>query len=155
MYRQSFLPSAVKVWNKLSLDIRHSASVNSLKNKLNSIKYLNKPPVYYNSGSRQGQICHARLRMQSSDLNYHKVKRHISENMTCACGAIREDPKHYLLFFPKYQNDKSKLTQILDIDIPPKSDMVNNLLHGNPSLSVKDNETLFEAVEQVMVFSTL
>ena len=152
MYRQSFLPSAVKVWNKLSLDIRQSTSVNSLKNKLNSTKCPKKPPVYYNLGSRQGQIYHARLRMQSSDLNYHKVKRHISENMTCACGAIREDPKHYLLFCPKYQNDRSKLTQILDnIDFPPESDMVNNLLHGNPSLSVKDNETLFEAVIDFIV----
>ena len=113
MYRQSFLPSAVKVWNKLSLDIRQSTSVNSLKNKLNSIKCLNKPPVYYNSGSMQGQIYHARLQMQSSDLNYHKVKRHISENMTCACGAIREDPKHYLLFCPKYRNDRSKFTRII------------------------------------------
>ena len=72
--------------------------------------------------------------------------------MTCACGAIREDPKHYLLFCPKYQNDRSKLTQILDnIDFPPESDMVNNLLHGDPSLSVKDNETLFEAVIDFIV----
>ena len=73
------------------LDIRHSIglSVNSLKNKLNTMKRLNKPPAYYNLGSRQGQIYHARLRMQSCDLNYHKVKRHISKNMICACGATR------------------------------------------------------------------
>ena len=154
MYRQSFLPSAVKEWNKLSLDIRQSISVNSLKNKLNTMKRLNKPPAYYNLGSRQGQIYHARLRMQSSDLNYHKVKRHISENMTCACGATREDPKHYLLSCPKYRNERSKLTQILDnIEIPPESEMVNNLLYGNPSLSLKDNETLFEAVIDFIVSS--
>ena len=51
MYRQSFLPSAVKEWNKFSLDIRQSISVNSLKNKLNTMKRLNKPPAYYNLGS--------------------------------------------------------------------------------------------------------
>ena len=65
--------------------------------------------------------------MQSSDLSYHKVKRHISENMTCACGATSEDPKHYLLSCPKYCNEISKLTQILDnIEIPPESETVNN-----------------------------
>ena len=72
----------------------------------------------------------------------------------CACGATREDPKHYLLSCPKYRNERSKLTQILDnIEIPPESEMVNNLLYGNPSLSLKDNETLFEAVIDFIVSS--
>ena len=90
--------------------------------------------------------------MQSSDLMYHKVKRHIYENMICACGATREDPRHYLLFCSKYRNERFKLTQILDnLEIPLESEMVNNLLHGNPSLSLKDKETLFEAVIDLIV----
>ena len=40
MYRQSFLPSAVKVWNKLSLDIRQSTSVNSLKIEVSGEKLI-------------------------------------------------------------------------------------------------------------------
>ena len=70
--------------------------------KLIKMKCPTKPPAYNNSGSRQGKIHHARLRMESSNLNYHSVKRYISESLTCACGAVREDPEPFLLFCPKY-----------------------------------------------------
>ena len=154
MYRQSFLPYSVKVWNTLPIDIRQSSSINSLKTKLIKMKSPTKPPVYYNTGSRQGQIHHARLRMESSDLNYHLVKRYISENMTCACGAVREDPEHFLLFCPKYADDRSNLIRTINgIEFPQESncDLIENLLWSNPELSVIDNKIIFEAVANFII----
>ena len=77
---------------------QYSSSIDSFKNKLVKMKRPSKPPFYFNSGCRLGQIHHARLRVQNSDLNDHLVKRHISEYPQCACGAPKEEPEHYLLF---------------------------------------------------------
>ena len=154
MYRQSFLPSMVKEWNKLPLVIRQSSSIDSFKNKLVKMKCLPKPPFYFNSGSRQGQIHHARLRMQNSDLNDYLVKRHISEYPQCACGAPKEDPEHYLLFCPKYSEERKILTRTIgQIELPLDSNMIDNLLHGNHRLTGTDNKILFEAVA-IFIVST-
>ena len=47
--------------NKLPITIRQSTTTNRFKSKLSKLKCPTKPPVYYNAGSRQGQIHHARL----------------------------------------------------------------------------------------------
>ena len=61
-YVNSFLPNAVKEWNKLPITIRQNTKTNRFKSKLSKLECPTKPPVYYNAGSRQGQIHHARLR---------------------------------------------------------------------------------------------
>ena len=129
LYRQSFLPSTVKKWNKLPLVIRQSTSIDSFKNKIIKMK----PPFYFNSGCGQGQIHHSRLRM---------VKRHISEYPQCDCGAPKEDPEHYLLFCPKYSEERKILTRtISQIELPPDSNMIDyNLLHGNHTSTGTDNK---------------
>ena len=59
LYSDYFLPSTIKLWNKLPPDIRNSTSIhifkNNLKNQSNKL-----PPKYYYAGSRQGQIFHSR-----------------------------------------------------------------------------------------------
>ena len=62
-----------------------------------------KPPSYYNSGMRNGQILQAKLRMECSDLNYHLLQRYIQDNSKYhQCSAIPETPAHYLLQCPNY-----------------------------------------------------
>ena len=147
LYRQSFLPSTVKEWNKLPQVIRQSTSIDSFKNKLVKMKRPSKPPFYFNSGCRLGQIHHARLRMQNSDLNDHLVKQHISEYPQCAYGVPKEDPEQYLLFCPKYSEERKILTRTIgQIKFPLDSNMIDNLLHSNHTLTGTDNKILFEAV---------
>ena len=73
----SFLPRTISNWNALPQQTKLATSPESFKHK---IKKQTKPPTYYNSGTRKGQILHARLRMECSDLNHHLVIRHIQEN---------------------------------------------------------------------------
>ena len=63
-YYNSFLPSTTRIWNSLPDDTKNSPSVESFRHKLNS--NITKPPPYYFSGSRLGQIYHARIRLNCS-----------------------------------------------------------------------------------------
>ena len=59
-YQQSFLPTAIKEWNNLPLELQQSNSVNSFK--FNLTKDKEQTPKYYYIGSRRLQILHTRLR---------------------------------------------------------------------------------------------
>ena len=79
IFMNSFLPRTISNWNALLQQTKLATSPESFKSK---IKKQTKPPTYYNSGTRKGQILHAKLRMECSDLNHHLVTRHIQENST-------------------------------------------------------------------------
>ncbi len=61
LYQNSFLPSTIREWNSLPADVRHSETLPSFKYKLN--KNLRKPPSYYSSGDRLGQVLLTRIRL--------------------------------------------------------------------------------------------
>ena len=69
-----------------------------LKNTFKS--YLNSNnkniPKYYNTGSRIGQILHARLRLNCSNLNEHLCSKNLTESKFYQCGKV-ENTKHFLL----------------------------------------------------------
>ena len=82
-YYNSFLPSTTRIWNRLPDDTKNSPYVESLKHKLNN--NITKPPPYSFSGSRIGQIYHARIRLNCS-LRYHLFQKNIIDNPVCECG---------------------------------------------------------------------
>ena len=106
-----------------------------------------KPPSYYNSGIRNGQVLQAKLRMECSDLNYHLVQRHIQDNSKCdQCGPISEAPAHYLLQCPNYLTHriemKNKL-ESLDLKIDINSDI---LIYGSKKIDHIKNKQIMEIV---------
>ena len=73
LYYRSFLPSSIRAWNDLSLEVRQSNSIQSFKFQLN--KNLKKPPKYYYIGNRLSQIQHTQLRTDCSSLNHHLFQK--------------------------------------------------------------------------------
>ena len=71
-YYNSFLPLTTCIWNSLPDGTKSSPLVESFKHKLNN--NITKPPPYYFSGSRLGQIYHARIRLNCS-LRYHLFQK--------------------------------------------------------------------------------
>ena len=57
LFYNSFLPSTIRAWNDLAADIKTAPSVASFKYWLTTD--LHKPPKYFNSGLRLGQILHS------------------------------------------------------------------------------------------------
>ena len=64
LYYKSFLPSCIREWNVIPLNIRNSNSLSSFKQQLN--KNNIKVPVYYSPNYRFLQIHHTRLRTKCS-----------------------------------------------------------------------------------------
>lgn len=98
VYFNSFLPSTIRAWNNLPDDTKTADSVISFKRLLN--RNIKRAPGYFNSGSRKGQLLHARLRLECSSLNSHLYNKNIVNSALCTCGAF-ESPYHFFLYLSK------------------------------------------------------
>ena len=89
-YFNSCLPSVIREWNDLLLDIKDSDSVSIFKRQLKERNRF--VPKYYSVGNRKLQILHTRLRT----LNHDLFRKHITESPLCRYGAI-ETTEHFLM----------------------------------------------------------
>ena len=145
LYYNSFLPSAIRIWNNLPEETRNTNTMASLKYKLN--RDLNRPPKYYNEGKRLSQIYHSRLRTNCSSLNQHLHSKNIVPSPLCVCGSI-EDTSHFLLNCPLYHNNRQEMLISVSRLCQPT---VNALLYGVDNLSFRDNKHIFSAVHDFLV----
>ena len=140
-YFNSFLPSVIREWNSLPLDVRNSTSVSSFKCRLKERNYL--VPKYYYTGNRKLQILHARLRTECSSLNHDLFLKHITESPLCRCGAI-ENTDHYLITCRLYRDQRAELINIVSQQTPVT---LHILMYGSSMLSLRANIIIFEAVQ--------
>ena len=106
---------------------------------------LNKPPIYFNAGTRKGQILHTRLRLECSSLNSHLYRKNLVPEPTCQCGAF-ESPYHYLFVCPRYANVRERyLPENLN------NYTTRDLLQGVQTNTVQENETLLENVQRFIL----
>ena len=138
-FKNSFVPSAVKMWNDLPLHCRS-------KEYAAEISKSSGNPLFY-EGHRNVNVRHAQLRMQCSKLNSHLFQLHVTESPACTCGAESEDISHFFLHCPLWTQQRQKLLQSLRpyINIDKKID-VNTLLYGNDALDAKPNKLIFNMV---------
>ena len=141
-YQNSFLPSSVKLWNNLPLEVRNNQSKYSFKHFLN--RNLVKIPKYYNFGCRKSQILLARLRLQSSLLKDHLFRKNIIDSNLCTCGGV-ENTEHYFLRCPNYSNIRNTTIFLLG------NINVRTLLFGNNLLSEDENRAIFTKVSQYIL----
>ena len=86
LFLNSFFPATIRAWNDLPTEVKDAPSVAAFKSRLN--KDLKKPPSYYNTGTRIGQILQARLRLGCSSLNADLHRKNIVPSPTCASGGF-------------------------------------------------------------------
>ena len=147
LYERSFLPSVIKEWNTIPLDIRENNSLSNFK------KYLNRgilnPPNYYCIGNRREQALHARLRTNCSSLKYDLFRKGLIQNPYCQCGEI-ETSQHFFFHCPLYLHIRTQLTNtITNISVPS----LELYLYGNTLLPLETNVCIFEAVQKFIVQS--
>ena len=142
LYYNSCLPSVVREWNNLPLDVRNSDSLNSFKRRLNDRdRYI---PKYYYSGNRKLQILHTRLRTGCSSLNHDLFFKHITDSPLCRCGEI-ENTEHYFMSCRLYHNQRVDLMNIISRYTPVTLQIV---LYGSNMLPLNINNAIFEAVHK-------
>ena len=144
-YFNSFLPSVTRAWNGLPEDIKNVQTITTFKYKLN--RNLNKPPAYYFSGTRLGQIYHTRLRLNCSSLNHHLFLKNIINDPLCECGAV-EDTNHFFLTCNRFRNLRHVLLNTISTFCQPTLEVI---LYGSTDISVEENKQVFLAVHEFIL----
>ena len=140
---QSFLPSAIRLWNALPIHVRESNSIQSFKNALSTLSNKRIIPKHYYTGDRRGQILHARLRMKCSSLKQHLYAKNIEPDPYCLCGHI-ESTTHFLLKCERFAAHRRILLQNLGPNIPITTEL---LIDGDPNMSFEYNKNIFIHVQ--------
>ena len=140
IYRTSFFPDTTRLWNQLPVNIQQSTSINQTKQYLTQNDSF--VPPYYYSGNRTEQHIHCQLRCNMSRLNKDLFNRHLVGSPSCACGYSEETADHYFLHCPIFSNARAALVA----NLPSVTPSIKVLLHGDRSLTVKENEVIFDAV---------
>ena len=127
--------------------LRHCVtSVSCFKRHLSAADVV--VPPYFYEGNREAQIIHCKLRLSISDLNYHLFLRHLTESKSCSCGAEIEDTQHYLFHCSLFDNVRP-----MTILGPNSKFTLQDLLNGNPTLTIAENRNVFQAVQKFIIDS--
>ena len=145
LYHNSFLPSTLRQWNSLPVEVRQLNTLSSFKTFLK--KDLQSVPTYYYCGSRQAQILHARLRTGCSSLNMDLFHKNITESPLCRCGSI-EDTQHYFFHCRFYQGPRNTL---LNACTTYQNPSLSLLLFGSSTLSLEANIAILEHVHKYIL----
>ncbi|MEW8547655.1 MAG: hypothetical protein AB2693_29455, partial [Candidatus Thiodiazotropha sp.] len=146
-YGNSFLPATLRAWNALNQDIRNAPSLGSFKQKLKIP--MTTSPKYFDTIqlSREGQILHARIRLECSSLNHHLFKKNLVNSPLCTCG-LPETSSHFLLSCTNYNHLRQRYLSVL-----PHRLTLSLLLNGDSDEPEVVNNIIFKHV-QLYILST-
>ena len=145
LFFDSFLPATIRDWNELPAHYRNADSLFLFKHLLNE-SHQPKPHFYF-TGTRVGQIHHARLRTKCSSLKQHLWSSNIVETPYCECGLI-ENNDHFLLKCPRYTEMRVNMIRLIRPLATPSCDV---LLFGDSSLSENVNQYIFTTVQKYII----
>ena len=102
LFYNSFLPSSIRDWNRLSPDIRNAGTLDAFIHKLN--QNLPVIPKHYYSGIRKYQISHTKNRTGCSSLKNDLFQKNIDSPLcTCNLGEI-ENAYHFFFICQIYDH---------------------------------------------------
>ncbi len=141
-FRRSFIPSAIRLWNRLDENVREEPTVNGFKSAIRC-----KQPevnVLYFYGQRWAAIHHARIRIGCSKLKYHLCYNlHVIDDASCACGAVYETPYHFFFECSFYNELRIEFRRRIE---EHTDCTLSTVLHGSDELSKEHNMEIFDAV---------
>ena len=143
VFKRSFIPRSIHLWNSLTLNVRNKESLFSFKSAIFDNDKCN---ILYYYGQRWPAVHHARLRMGCSKLNADLcLKLHVIESSSCDCGNELENSFHFFFDCPRFVNQRQTLFQTVRQYSHITHDI---LLHGNPTLNFIENTAIFSAIHK-------
>ena len=139
LFLNSFFPATIRAWDDLPAEVKDAPSVAAFKSRLN--KDLKKPPSYYNTGTRIGQILQARLRLGCSSLNADLYRKNFVPSLTCACGGF-QSAYHFFFACPRLTHFRRRHFSDSLLNYT-----VKDFLYGSQNLTFQENEQLFLKVQ--------
>ena len=159
LYRNSFIPSTITLWNNTDPYIKCSNSLVAFKCHLKKHLFIKKENNVCSLGVGIGYIHFARLRMGMSGLHSHLYKCHIKDSPTCpSCDNAAETIQHYLLECPTYRALRPPLLEtLLPLISKPNSPTPSNhmltsfMLSGITELSRPESKQLLDTVSNYII----
>ena len=143
-YKNSFFPSALHLWNNLDQTMQNVTSLALFKKKLN--ENIVKPPGHFSLGPRKLNVILCQLRNETSNLNHHLFRSHLSESSQCACGYDIEDSYHYFYICPLFAQERATL--FYELRGYHQLPILEFLLSGSTDLSPGENTDVVNSVLQ-------
>ena len=125
LYRESFLPNVIRIWNELDDVMQQIDDEFKLKWKLKNIWKVN--PMYDLEVTRLSGIHMTRLRCQNSNLKKTLYERLMSDTSSCECGEENESDSHYFLNCVLYNNCREQVVS----KIPLECWNLETIYHGS------------------------
>ena len=105
-----------KLWNNLDLSTQVMMLPDfkaQLKRELKPIRFK-----HFSKGSKIGNSLLTRLRLNRSDLNFHRFEIGLHDTPECSCHAKRESSMHYLMDCFLYYGERQTLYNLVEHYIP-------------------------------------
>ena len=139
LMQNSFLPNTTRLWNSTADDIKYIGNLSEFKKHLK--KNDERPPKFYYTGKRRGQILHTRIRMGCA-LKSQLFNMHIIDSELCDCGNGPETVLHYFEECPLYHDLRQELLRkYLGL-----TETGEHYTIGIEKASMKENTMLFKAI---------
>ena len=134
-FKNSFIPSGIKLWN---------SSLNKIQD-VNDVNYNSEPAnTTFYEGQREVNIKHAQLRMKCSKLNAHLFTLHVIDSRDCSCGNNYEDSNHYLLHCPLFNTERQIMLHSLSCVVGIHNIDFKTLLFGSNAIKPDVNQLIFK-----------
>ena len=156
LYQNSFFPQSIKDWNGLDPNLRKARSLNAFKDcqkKTVNSKYKTNPLFHHSN--RKEAINHTRIRLGLSGLASQRFNYNHIDNPKCTrCSETSEDPIHFFLLCPVFDNARAELIQNvceilnqndININLGARNlgeEFVEMLLKGSPLLDEVENKKI-------------
>ena len=144
---ESFIPSTVKLWNRLDQFDRNVDTLTKFKKAIRKEQSDNtkRIPKHFYYGPRKLNIILTQLRNSYSFLNYDLSKVNIVNDAACSGGAPREDAFHYFFTCPNYTEIRRIMMN--NLNWVQTSDLNLNLLtRGSDDLTYEENINIIKHV---------
>ena len=130
-FLKSFIPSSIRIWNKISNQVGNIVDLDDFKG---SIKRMFTQEIAYKPylmGNSEEYINLSHMRMGLSGLNSHRHRYHFIDHRTCPhCLARNEDSMHFLLNCPAYAAPRAEMAAGLSLLLPNTRRMFDGT-HGD------------------------
>ena len=158
-FRNSFFPSSIVEWNKLSREVRNSENIRIFKKRL--LEFIRPSPnSIFDIYNPYGIKLLTRLRLGLSHLNEHKFKHGFNDtiNPICICGGDIESINHFFLHCPEYSEARQTLfDNIQSIDkmllSQNESSLTHLLLYGDPKRNSNVNAFILNLATEFILSS--
>ena len=162
-FYNSFLPSSIRLWNNLPLEIRNSLPETKFKlNLKQTLLATDNVPVFYSYGNRFANIIQTQMKLGHSPLNHHLFRFNLVESPLCNCGISNETVPHYFLECSLHAAPRLKLFMGLRNILAPRANpfllptiaperTIHIFLYGIEYLQDNINEEIFQVVQSFIL----